>query len=138
MSNSDVPDVYRVLGDPRVSVQVRTVGSYVPTAAPLTACDGKLVVEKNHSGLGRVLYEGREVRGFTPMQKRLLELLILCKGEVASHAYLLSSLYPDKENPDKRILKSLISQIRKHLDCADEKARYSITNTFGSGYSIRK
>ena len=138
MSNGDSPDPYKVLGPPWVGVSGGVEGSYIPVVQPLTACNGKLKLEKSYSALGRVLYEGREVRGFTPTQKRLLELLILCKGEVATHAYLLSGLYPDKENPDKRILKGLISQIRKHLDCADEKARYSITNTFGSGYSISK
>ena len=69
MSNGDV---HRILGDLTKDVKVRTVGSYVPTAVPLSACGGKLVLEKNHLGLGRVFWEDAKVLPFQAKQKNFL------------------------------------------------------------------
>ncbi len=70
----------------------------------------------------------------TPIEYRLLEILVQARGELVGHAGLLAAGWPGERDPDPLWLKPHLARLRRKLDGAEGPALVSVR---AIGWSLR-
>jgi two-component system cell cycle response regulator CtrA len=84
---------------------------------------------------GAVFVNERPIR-LTRKERRILELLILLKGETLTREALFDHLYESIEKPEVKIIDVFVCKLRKKLAEATGGDHY-IKTIWGRGYAIR-
>jgi two-component system KDP operon response regulator KdpE len=79
----------------------------------------------------RVLVENSEVH-LTPIEYRLLKLLLENRGKVLTHNYILKQIW-GYENSDTKIVRVYMANLRRKLETGKTGPRYIFTEV-GVGY----
>jgi two-component system response regulator MtrA len=105
----------------------RAGAAAAPMAGPLLA--GNLTMDAGRHE-GRV---GEALLNLTPIEYRLLELLVRANGDVVSHLHLVRAGWPAEADPDLLWLKPHIARLRAKLDAA---AGPKLISVRGVGYRL--
>jgi DNA-binding winged helix-turn-helix (wHTH) protein len=84
--------------------------------------------------------DGREVKGFTPLEYRLVAYLAQKQGQICSRDELAEHLYPEEMAPDgigvaDTRLDSLVKRVRKRIEPDLQEPRYLLTAR-GHGFQL--
>lgn len=110
----------------RIRVVLRHQGA--GQAAPVYTV-GELTVDMEKH---RVLLEGRDVH-FTPMEYRMLTLLVKNAGKVLTHKYILGEVWGSSLGTNMQTLRVFMANIRRKLEKDPMNPRYIFTE-IGVGY----
>jgi two-component system KDP operon response regulator KdpE len=83
----------------------------------------------------QVVVEGREVH-LTPIQYRLLSVLIKNAGKVLTHQYLLKEVWGPSYKDNSHYLRIYMSQLRQKLETDPAQPQYLLTES-GVGYRLK-
>lgn len=83
----------------------------------------------------QVVVEGREVH-LTPIQYRLLSVLIKNAGKVLTHHYLLKEVWGPSYKDNSHYLRIYMSQLRQKLETDPAQPQYLLTES-GVGYRLK-
>lgn len=97
--------------------------------APVVYTIGDLTMDTEKH---RVLLEGKDVH-FTPMEYRVLALLIKNAGKVLTHKYILKEVWGSNLDNNMQSLRVFMANIRRKLEKDPVKPRYIFTE-IGIGY----
>lgn len=84
----------------------------------------------------RVEIDGREVR-LTPIQYRLLAVLVKHAGKVLTHRQILNEVWGPSHTENSHYLRIYMSQLRQKLEEEPAKPRYLLTES-GVGYRLKE
>jgi DNA-binding response OmpR family regulator len=116
-------------------------------AAVMRRADSRLVggsttaVPSNHLSAGNLTMDvgrhevrvGESLLKLTPIEHRLLELLLRAAGDLVPHLQLVRAGWPGEANPDLLWLKPHIARLRSKIDAAGGPA---ISSVRGVGYRV--
>ena len=77
---------------------------------------------------GKVLIDGREVH-LTPIEYRLLAILIRHAGKVTTHRQLLREVWGPSHVEDNHYVRIYMAQLRHKLEANPAQPRYLLTET---------
>lgn len=112
----------------RIRVSQRKLSSMNPTHIDIFTCD-YLTVDYTK---GLVFVEGEEVH-LTPMEYKLLRLLINNRGKVLTHNYILNQIWGYSETNDAKSLRVFMASLRRKIERDATSHRFIITQV-GVGY----
>lgn len=69
----------------------------------------------------------------TPIEYKLLRLLIKNRGKVLTHSYILSKIWQDDDPKDAQNLRVFMANLRRKIEPSDGSRHYIITQV-GVGY----
>lgn len=116
----------------RVQRVLRRIGDFSYTLEPQTKVDERLSVEFSRR---RVIVDGREIE-LTPIENKLLYILIRNAGRTLVSDYLLKRVWPMDEAYEDT-LRTHIYRLRKKIEVSSRRPRYVVTER-GIGYSFPK
>jgi DNA-binding response OmpR family regulator len=114
----------------RVRRVLRRIGDFAYTLDPLTPVDDYLAVDFTHQ---QALIEGQPV-AFTPIETKLLYLLMRNAGHTVTTDFLLRRLWP-REEVLEDTLRVHIHRLRQKIEATPAQPHYVITER-GVGYSF--
>ncbi len=101
----------------------RSLGGSSPATAPASAPDGaRPHLEAGNLSIDPGRHEvriGDAVVNLTPIEYRLLEILVRASGDVVPHLQLARAGWPAEADPDLLWLKPHIARLRSKIDAAD-------------------
>lgn len=113
----------------RTRVIKRRLGQQsAPASVSVFECDYLTVDYEKH----RVLVEGNEVH-LTPMEYKLLLLMIANKGKVLTHNYIVKELWGYEETGDTKTIRVFMAKLRRKIEKNMTKPRFILTE-IGIGY----
>lgn len=113
----------------RIRVIKRRLGQQLaPSSASLFECDYLMVDYEKH----RVFVDGNEVH-LTPMEYKLLLLMIANKGKVLTHNYIVKEVWGYEETGDTKTIRVFMAKLRRKIEKNVAKPRFILTE-IGIGY----
>lgn len=92
---------------------------------------GRITIDRQ----ARLVYRDGEAVSLTPTEFRLIDALAAVAGEVASHAYLLSTVWGPEYVDDSQYLRAYIGMLRTKLEDRPRTPHY-LRNEWGVGYRL--
>lgn len=92
---------------------------------------GRITIDRQ----ARMVYRDGEAVSLTPTEFRLIDALAAVAGEVASHAYLLSTVWGPEYVDDSQYLRAYIGMLRTKLEDRPRAPHY-LRNEWGVGYRL--
>ena len=92
---------------------------------------GRITIDRQ----ARLVYRDGETISLTPTEFRLIDALAAVAGEVASHAYLLSTVWGPEYVDDSQYLRAYIGMLRTKLE-DHPRAPHYLRNEWGVGYRL--
>ena len=115
----------------RVRVALRRAASFGKEPGEPRFAVGALTVD---AGARRVIVEDRDVH-LTPIEYRLLVVLVKHAGKVVTHAQLLKEIWGPGCEFESHYLRVLMSQLRHKIEADPARPRYLLTES-GVGYRL--
>lgn len=113
----------------RIRVSLRKINSLVNPDNVETFTSDYLVVDYTK---GLVFVDSKEVH-LTPMEYKLLKLLILNRGKVLTHNYILNQIWGYAETNDSKNLRVFMASLRRKIERDTSNPRFILTQV-GIGY----
>lgn len=113
----------------RIRVIKRRLGQQLaPASVSVFECDYLTVDYEKR----RVLVDGNEVH-LTPMEYKLLLLMIVNKGKVLTHNYIVKEVWGYEETGDTKTIRVFMAKLRRKIEKNVAKPRFILTE-IGIGY----
>lgn len=113
----------------RIRVVERSLAkALVKSAEPTYQCDYLIVDYEKR----RVLIDGSEVH-LTPIEYKLLLLMISNRGKVMTHNYIMKQIWGYEENSDTKTVRVFMANLRRKIEKNTAKPRFILTEV-GVGY----
>ena len=115
----------------RLRAAIRRHRSEQSTEPARVVRTGRITIDRQ----ARLVYRDGETISLTPTEFRLIDALAAVAGEVASHAYLLSTVWGPEYVDDSQYLRAYIGMLRTKLE-DHPRAPHYLRNEWGVGYRL--